>query len=78
MEQSSTIAPCCEANRPCLQPQTSNYDTSNTTERQSSKAVLTGVDTFYGAIVSGQRTAHSQPVFKSYHDYILFLQGKLR
>jgi hypothetical protein len=46
--------------------------------RHSSKAVLAGVDAFYGGVVSGQRTAHSQPVFKSYHDYMLFLQGKLR
>lgn len=75
---SSVIAPCCEANPLCLQPQTSNYDTSVTMGRHSSKAVLAGVDAFYGGVVSGQRTAHSQPVFKSYHDYILFLQGKLR
>ncbi len=74
----STASPCCEANRPCLQPQTSNYDSSVAMGRHSSKAVLAGVDTFYGGVVSGQRTAHSQPVFKSYHDYILFLQGKLR
>ncbi len=75
---SSVIAPCCEANPSCLQPQTSNYDASVSLGRHSSKAVLAGVDAFYGGVVSGQRTAHSQPVFKSYHDYILFLQGKLR
>jgi len=72
------IAPCCEANRTTPQPQTSNYDSSVAMERHSSKAILAGVDSFYGGVVSGQRTAHSQPVFKSYHDYILFLQGKLR
>ena len=72
------IAPCCEANRATSQPQTSNYDSSVAMGRHSSKAVLAGVDAFYGGVVSGQRTAHSQPVFKSYHDYILFLQGKLR
>ena len=77
---SSSIAPCCMVDplRPHSQPQTSNYDASMTMERQSAKAVLSGVDAFYDGVVSGQRTAHSQPVFKTYHDYILFLQGKLR
>ena len=75
---SSSVAPCCVVNPLRPQPQTSNYDASMTMERQSSKTILSGVDSFYGGVLSGQRTAHSKPVFKSYHDYILFLQGKLR
>ena len=65
-------------NNPNPNPQSTDYDSNVITMKHSSKAVDVSVDTFYRGVATGQRTAHSQPIFKSYHDYILFLQGKLR
>lgn len=73
-----SIAPCCLVNNPNPNPQSTDYDSNVITMKHSSKAVDVSVDTFYRGVATGQRTAHSQPIFKSYHDYILFLQGKLR
>jgi hypothetical protein len=74
----STLPLCCQVNNPNPDPQTTNYDSNVITNKHSSKAVDLSVDIFYRGISTGQRTAYSQPIFKSYHDYILFLQGKLR
>jgi hypothetical protein len=75
---SSTLPPCCQVNDPNPNPLSTDYDSNIIINKHSSKAIDQSVDTIYRGISTGQRTAYSQPIFKSYHDYILFLQGKLR
>jgi len=74
----STTPSCCEANICNKNPQESDYDTSIISAKISGKVIDTSVATFYNGVVSGARTTHSQPIFKSYYDYIQYLQGKTR
>lgn len=76
--QGMTIPPCCEPNVCNMDPQISNYDADVIINKKAGKAVDKSVDDFYGGIASKQRTAHSQPIFKSYYDYMNYLQGKYK
>jgi hypothetical protein len=69
---------CCQTNVYSMNPQTSNYNNEIITHRQAGRVVDRDVDNFYVGIATGQRTAHSQPIFKSYYDYMQYLQGKHR
>jgi hypothetical protein len=73
-----TLTVCCQVNVYSMNPQASDYNNEVITNRQAGRAIDRSVDNIYAGIVSGQRTVHAQPIFKSYHDYILYLQGKLR
>jgi len=80
-QMSSTAAqipPCCIPNVPSPNPQESDYDSSVIVQKKGGKAIDKSVDALYTGVATGQRTAYSQPVFKSYHDYIQYLQGKYR
>jgi hypothetical protein len=76
--ESTNIAPCCQPNIPRPNPQITNYNSNIIINKSSSKTINRSINDFYEGISTGQQTAYSQPIFKSYHDYILFLQGKLR
>jgi len=69
---------CCEPNVCNANPQTSNYDSDVITNKSAGKAVDKSVENFYVGVATGQRTAYSQPIFKSYYDYINYLQGKYK
>jgi hypothetical protein len=73
-----TVPPCCEANVCDTNPQVANYDEQNIVVKKSGKIIDKNVENFYAGIASGQRTVYSQPIFKSYYDYIQYLQGKTR
>jgi hypothetical protein len=73
-----TIPPCCEANICNKNPQESSYSGETIAVKKSGKTINSGVANFYNGVASGARTAYSQPVFKSYYDYMQFLQGKTR
>ena len=70
------IPRCCEVNIRNKNPQVTNYNSESITINQSGKVINKGMDIFQEAIASGTRTAYSQPFFKTYADYILYLQGK--
>jgi hypothetical protein len=72
------IPPCCEPNVCNTNPQASNYNSNVIVQKKSGKAIDRSVDDLYTGVATGQRTAYSQPVFKSYYDYMNYLQGKYR
>jgi hypothetical protein len=73
-----SIPPCCLPNVCNANPQLSNYDNSVIINKAAGKAVDKSVENFYTGVASGGRTAHSQPIFKSYYDYMNYLQGKYK
>jgi hypothetical protein len=73
-----TIPPCCEPNVPELNPQASNYSADVIVNKKGGKTIDKNVEDFYVGVATGQRTAYSQPIFKSYHDYMNYLQGKYK
>jgi hypothetical protein len=74
----TTIPPCCEANICNKNPQESSYSCETIAIKKSGKTINSGVANFYNGVASGARTAYSQPIFKSYYDYMQYLQGKTR
>jgi len=46
--------------------------------KAAGKAVDKSVENFYVGVATGGRTAHAQPIFKSYYDYMNYLQGKYK
>jgi hypothetical protein len=74
----SGIPECCQPNVCTMNPQETNYNTSVITQKKGGKAVDKSVTDFYAGVATGQRTAHSQPIFKSYYDYMNYLQGKYK
>jgi hypothetical protein len=75
---SGPIPLCCQPNVCNANPQTSNYNSDVVINKEGGKAIDKSVENFYGGVASGQRTAYSQPIFKSYHDYMNYLQGKYK
>jgi hypothetical protein len=73
-----TIPPCCEPNVPQSNPQASNYNSDIITNKKGGKTLDKNVEDFYVGVATGQRTAYSQPIFKSYYDYMNYLQGKYK
>jgi hypothetical protein len=73
-----SIPPCCEPNVPQSNPQVTNYDSDVITNKKGGKALDKSIEDFYVGVATGQRTAYSQPIFKSYHDYMNYLQGKYK
>jgi hypothetical protein len=76
--QATTVPPCCVANVSNPNPQETNYNNSVITNKAGGKAIDKSVENFYVGVATGGRTAHSQPIFKSYHDYMNYLQGKYK
>jgi hypothetical protein len=74
----SGVPECCQPNVCTMNPQETNYNTSVITQKKGGKAVDKSVTDFYAGVATGQRTAHSQPIFKSYYDYMNYLQGKYK
>lgn len=74
----TSIPECCQPNVCTMNPQETNYNTSVVTQKKGGKAVDKSVTDFYAGVATGQRTAHSQPIFKSYYDYMNYLQGKYK
>jgi hypothetical protein len=74
----TSIPECCQPNVCTMNPQETNYNTSVITQKKGGKAVDKSVTDFYVGVATGQRTAHSQPIFKSYYDYMNYLQGKYK
>jgi hypothetical protein len=72
------IPPCCQPNIPQKNPQLTNYSEENIATKKSGKAISRSVDDLYTGVITKMRTAYSQPVFKSYYDYIQFLQSKTK
>jgi hypothetical protein len=72
------IPPCCEPNVPQPNPQTTNYNSDVIINKKAGKTMDTSVDQYYTAYATGQRRGFTKPVFKSYHDYINYLQGKYK
>jgi hypothetical protein len=73
-----TIPPCCEPNVPQPNPQTSNYSADVITQKKGGKAIDSNVANFYASVGQGYRRPLSQPIFKSYYDYMSYLQGKYK
>jgi hypothetical protein len=73
-----SIPPCCEPNVPHANPQATNYDSDVITNKKGGKVIDKSIEDFYVGVATGQRTAYSQPIFKSYYDYMNYLQGKYK
>jgi hypothetical protein len=73
------IPPCCQPNVCNANPQTSNYNSDVIINKAGGKAIDKSVENFYEGVASGQvRRTYSQPIFKSYHAYMNYLQGKYK
>lgn len=74
---SSTIPPCCQPICPQF-----NQTTNNTQEqlaiKQTATAIASDVDSTYLAINQNKSVNFAQPAFKSYRDYMIYLQSKYR
>ena len=71
--------PCCnETVPPSLNPQTGNSADSAVTAARSNRTIGRSTDTFYAGIAAGTRGAYPQPLFRSYAEYMQYLQGKTR
>jgi len=74
----STIPPCCLPNVCNANPQVSDYNSDVVINKAAGKAVDKSVENFYAGVAMGTRTAYSQPIFKSYYDYMNYLKGKYK
>ncbi len=74
----TTDIPCCQ-NTVCVQASpTTNKDNELLTTYTSGRAIVSNVDRYYTDIKTGARTFFTEPVFKSYRDYMNYLQTKNR
>jgi hypothetical protein len=56
----------------------SDYNSDVVINKAAGKAVDKSVENFYAGVAMGTRTAYSQPIFKSYYDYMNYLKGKYK
>jgi hypothetical protein len=68
--------PCCEIKQ-CIRDSPTT-DTSNEllTTTLTGKTIIGNVDRYYSAIQNGTRTFFAEPIFKSYREYMIYLQSK--
>jgi hypothetical protein len=69
---------CCIETVSAANPQTGVYDDSTITNNKANRTVGLNTDIFYAGIAAGTRGAYPQPLFRSYSEYIQYLQGKTR
>ncbi len=74
----TTIPPCCQANICNKNPQESSYSGEIIANKRAGNTINTSVANFYNGVAEGGRTVRSQPIFKSYYQYMIYLQGKTR
>jgi hypothetical protein len=74
----TSVPPCCQPNVCNANPQETNYNNSVVVVKKGGKAIARSVDDLYAGVATNTRTAYSQPVFKSYHDYMMYLQSKYK
>lgn len=72
------IPPCCEPNVPEPNPQTTNYNSNVIVNKKAGKTMDSSVANYYEGYATGEKRGFTKPVFKSYHDYINYLQGKYK
>lgn len=72
-----SIPPCCQPICPQFN-QTTNNTQQQLAVKQSATAIASNVDSTYLAINQSGNASFSQPAFKSYRDYMLYLQSKYR
>jgi hypothetical protein len=72
------VPPCCEPNVCNANPQTSNYDSDVIADKKSGKALNNSVENFYAGVANGQGRGRAPPLFKSYLQYMNYLQGKYK
>jgi hypothetical protein len=74
---SSGIPPCCQPVCPQYN-QTTNNTQEERSVRQASIAIASDVDSTYAAINQNRPVQFLQPAFKTYRDYMTYLQSKYR
>jgi hypothetical protein len=74
----SIIPPCCETSNCISNPQTTDFDANVITNKKQDKLIVSNANDVYSNIASGTRTAYSQPIFRSYYEYMNYLKGKCR
>lgn len=68
---------CCHHLIPCEKnPQTTNTDYQEINFKKTGKIIANDVDSVYYAINNNSRTFFVQPAFKTYRDYMAYLQSK--
>jgi hypothetical protein len=70
------IFPCCPLNMNVADSITTNKSNEILATNVSGKTVLQYVNRLYTAVNTGSKTYYATPIFNSYADYILYLQGK--
>jgi hypothetical protein len=70
------IPPCCQITQ-CVRnsPTTDNTNEALTTYL-TGKTIIGNVDSYYNSIKNGTRTFFAEPVFKSYREYMIYLQSQ--
>ena len=71
-----TIPPCCTVNICTKNPQETNYDNTNITNNLTGRAIANNVAEIQNSGNNGR--IYSQPVFKTYYQYMIYLQSKHR
>jgi hypothetical protein len=71
-----TIPPCCTVNICTKNPQETNYDNTNIANNLTGRAIANNVAEIQNSGNNGR--IYSQPVFKTYYQYMMYLQSKHR
>lgn len=69
-----TVPPCCVVNVCTKNPQETNYDNTNITNNKTGRAIANNVTEIQNSGNNGR--IYSQPVFKTYYQYMMYLQSK--
>jgi hypothetical protein len=70
------ISPCCEIKQCIRDSPTTDKSNEVLTTTLTGKTIIGNVDRYYSAIQNGTRTFFAEPVFKSYREYMIYLQSK--
>jgi hypothetical protein len=68
---------CCIVNTVNKNPLNSSYDCDTIINKASGIALVTNVTNFYNEMNTVPHRVNVKPIFSSYRDYMLYLQGKL-
>lgn len=69
---------CCTVNTLQPNPQTTDYDTSVITNNAAAQTMVSNVTSFVDEMNTIPKKVNKNfgPIFKTYHDYMNYLQGK--
>jgi hypothetical protein len=70
------IPPCCQITQCVRNSPTTNNSNQELSTYLTGKTIIGNVDRYYNSISNGTRTFFTTPVFKSYREYMIYLQSQ--